>query len=106
MQEPVVEEQTPPAMAEGTPPVEMEDTARTEKMVATHDVPLSVTVEVARLSITLNKLLALQPGNTLDLAITPEQGVNLTVNGKIVGRGELMQIGETLGIQITEVART
>lgn len=96
------QEEMPQEMPEA---VAMEDTARTEKMVATHDVPLSVTVEVARLSITLNKLLALQPGNTLDLAITPEKGVNLTVNGKIVGRGELMQIGETLGVQITEVAR-
>lgn len=95
-------------MAEEPPaePPPMEDISRTEKMVGTHEIPLTITVEVARISITLNKLLALQPGNTLDLAITPEKGINLTVGGKVIGRGELMQVGETLGVQITEVART
>jgi flagellar motor switch protein FliN len=103
--------EAPPYETAEAPPAEVSvdqltDESRTEKMIKSHDIPLTITVEVARISITLNKLLEIKPGNTLDLAITPEKGVNLTVGGKVVGRGELLQIGETLGVQVTEVAHT
>lgn len=67
------------------------------------DIPLNVSVELARLRITLDRLMHLNPGNTLELPIHPDQGVSLTVNGKKVGRGELIYVGETLGIRILEL---
>jgi flagellar motor switch protein FliN len=67
------------------------------------DVPLNVCVELARLRITLDHLMHLNPGNMLELPIHPDQGVSLTVNGKKVGRAELIYVGETLGIRILEL---
>jgi flagellar motor switch protein FliN/FliY len=65
--------------------------------------PVTLTVEAARFKITLDKLMNMQPGNVLDLSVHPEQGVDLSVNGQKIGRAELVNLGETLGIRIIEM---
>ena len=77
--------------------------AAEEEAVAIKDLPIYVTVEVARLKITLDKLMNLTPGNMLELPIHPDQGVSLTVGGQKVGRAELIHLGESLGIRILEI---
>ncbi|MBM3198558.1 MAG: YscQ/HrcQ family type III secretion apparatus protein [Chlamydiae bacterium] len=67
------------------------------------DVPLPIVVELDELKMSLEKLLELQPGNVLELATHPEQGVYLSVHGKRVARGELMKIGDVLGVKILEI---
>lgn len=73
------------------------------EVVALKEMPLYVTVEIARLKMTLDKLMHLTPGNTLELPVHPDQGVALTVNGQTVGRAELVYLGEQLGIRILEM---
>ncbi len=73
------------------------------EMVALKELPLYVTVEIARLKMTLDQLMHLTPGNTLDLPIHPDQGVSLTVNGQKIGRAELVYLGEQLGVRILEI---
>lgn len=67
------------------------------------ELPLNVTVEVARFSMSLDKLLKLEPGNTLELPVHPDQGVDLLVNGKKIGRAELVHLGEVLGVRVLEI---
>jgi len=74
-----------------------------EESVSIKDIPLNVSVELARLKITLDHLMHLNPGNMLPLPIHPDQGVVLTVNGKKVGRAELLYLGDSLGIRILEL---
>lgn len=62
-----------------------------------------LTVEVGRVRINLEKLLQLIPGSMLDLAISPSQGVDVISNGKKIAKGELIKLGETLGIKILHV---
>jgi flagellar motor switch protein FliN/FliY len=76
-----------------------------EKMIPANDVPLTVTVEVTRLRINLDKLMQLTPGNVLELPVKPEQGVDLTINGKKVAKAELIKIGEALGVKILEIGK-
>jgi flagellar motor switch/type III secretory pathway protein FliN len=52
---------------------------------------------------TLDQLMNLTPGNTLEIPIHPDQGVSLTVNGQKVGRAELVYLGEQLGLRILEI---
>jgi flagellar motor switch protein FliN/FliY len=72
--------------------------------MAIKDLPLFVTVELARLRMTMDHLMKLAPGNFLELPIHPDQGVALTVNGQKIGRGELVYLGEKLGVRILETA--
>ena len=66
-------------------------------------VPLNVVVEVARFKMTCEKLIQLKPGNLLELDVSLEKPVNLVVNGKKIATGELVRIGDSLGVQVTEV---
>ena len=45
----------------------------------------------------------LKPGNLSELNVHPESGIDLIVNGSRIAKGELLQIGETLGVRITEM---
>ncbi|OJV11260.1 MAG: hypothetical protein BGO14_09790 [Chlamydiales bacterium 38-26] len=68
------------------------------------DIPLSVVIEVGRLQMSVKKMLELQPGNLLELDIHPENGVDLVVNGKRIAKGELIKLGEALGVRILDIS--
>ena len=74
-----------------------------DKKIPTSSIPMTLTVEVARMQMNLGELLQLAPGNILELPVHPEQGVDLTVNGKKVGKAELVKLGEALGIKILQI---
>ncbi len=71
-----------------------------EPAISPEELPINLTVEVGRLRLTAQELMNLAPGNLLEVNVAPEQGVDLVVNGKKVGRGELIRLGETLGVRI------
>lgn len=66
------------------------------------DVPFDVQVEVTRLQITLDELQKMQPGHQIPLDVNP-RNVKLTVRGKAIGAGELIEIGDTVGVRILEI---
>lgn len=69
------------------------------------EIPLTVVIEIGRIQMNVQKLLQLEPGNLLDLNIRPENGVTLTVNGTPVGKGELIRLGETLGVRLLTLGK-
>ncbi len=74
-----------------------------EKMIETGEIPMTLTVEVARVRMNLEKLLQLAPGNVLELPVKPEYGVDLTIGGKKVAKAELIKLGEMLGVKILQI---
>lgn len=74
-----------------------------EETTSIKNLPMQVCVELARLNISLDRLMHLNPGNMIELPIHPDQGVSLTVNGKKIGRAELLYLGESLGIRILDL---
>ena len=99
-------EEAPPmteAEAQSTPGV---SGTLSKEPVDIGQLPLTVIVELAELVMSVEKLSTLQPGNLLDLDIRPENGASLVVNGKVIGRGELISIGDSVGIRITEIGFT
>lgn len=79
--------------------------AMSEKIIPASEIPMTLTVEVGRLKMNLDKLLQLSPGNVLELAVKPEQGVDLTVDGRKVAKGELIKLGEMLGVKILQLGK-
>ncbi len=67
------------------------------------DIPVTISVEVGRLHMKLEKLMQLQPGQLLELEVNPEEGVNLVINGQCMGKGELLRLGEVLGVRVLEL---
>lgn len=79
------------------------DTAEEAEAVSLKETPIHITVELAKLRVTLEKLMQLTPGNVLDLPLEPDQSVALIVGGKKIGKAELVYLGEKLGVRILEL---
>jgi flagellar motor switch protein FliN/FliY len=73
-------------------------------LVKPEEIPLTISIEIARIQMSIHQLMQLAPGNMLDLDISPENGVDLVVNGHCIGKGELLKLGETLGVRILDKA--
>lgn len=85
--------------------VEETNSGLTHKPFKTEDIPLNIIVEVGRFNMTVQKLSELQPGNVVDLDINPDNGVDLVINGIAVAKGELLKVGDTLGVRILDIAK-
>lgn len=78
-------------------------TSTSPSAVKAEEIPLSIIVEVGRFQMSIQKLTQLQPGNLLELNVRPEEGVDLVVNGRRIAKGELLRIGEVLGVRILDI---
>ncbi len=76
-----------------------------ENPVKADEIPLDIVVEIGKFKITVQKLSELKPGQVLDLGFNPQDGVDLVINGHLVAKGELLKVGETLGVRILDIAR-
>lgn len=66
-----------------------------------HDLPVQVGFDLGSVTLSLADLAALQPGYVFALP-TRLEGANVTVraNGRIAGRGEVVAVGDTLGVRV------
>ena len=67
------------------------------------DVPVTLTVELGRVNLTLSRLADLRPGDLVELGRHSREPVELTSNGRLVARGELVLIDTELGVRVTHV---
>ncbi len=68
------------------------------------DLPVRLTFELGRTELALSDVRALAPGALLPLSRPVDEAVDVIANGRRIGRGELVRIGESLGIRITRLA--
>lgn len=94
------EEEAPPSPQEQPEAVAAQEEPK--EISSPEDIPLSISVEVGSFQMSIKKLMELAPGNLLELGVKPENGVDLVFNGKCIARGELLRIGDTLGVRILE----
>ena len=71
--------------------------------VAPADVPVTLTVELGRINLPLVRVADLKPGDVLELGRRAQEPVELTSGGRLVARGELVQIDNELGVRVTHV---
>lgn len=67
------------------------------------DAPVTLTVELGRLTIPLSRLADLKPGDVLELSRHSHEPVDISSNGRVVARGDLVLIGDELGVRVTSV---
>lgn len=93
--------QEAPSMSEQqTPDADATDAAADPDALA-RQLPVDVTFELGRSELRVGELSALQPGYVFPLA-GPLEGANVTIraNGQAVGRGEVVAVGDTLGVRL------
>lgn len=84
-----------------TPSAEPDISARDLEFLV--DVDLEVTVELGRAEMSLRQVLALGPGVVVELDKLAGEPANILVNGKLVGRGEVVIIEDMFGVRVTEI---
>ncbi|MCP3141419.1 type III secretion system cytoplasmic ring protein SctQ [Pyxidicoccus xibeiensis] len=68
------------------------------------DLPLQIAVELARVPVTAQQVVGMRAGQVIELNRGPGEPVELSVNGKVVARGELVEIEGQLGVRILTLA--
>ena len=91
------------APLEPTEPVADERAAAGDGLDRLRDVPVELTCEIGRTSMTIGEALGLAPGAIVGLNRLAGQPVDLLVNGKPIARGEVVVIDEEFGLRVTEI---
>ncbi len=68
------------------------------------DLPLKITVELGRTKMLINDLMQLGQGSVIELSKLVGEPLEILVNEKLIGKGEVVVINEKFGVRLTEVA--
>ncbi|MCC5979118.1 MAG: type III secretion system cytoplasmic ring protein SctQ [Salinarimonas sp.] len=69
------------------------------------EIPVQLVFELGRLEIPLAELETLSSGYVFELGKPLSQSVDIIANGRRVGTGELVRLGEAIGVRVSKLAR-
>ncbi len=69
------------------------------------DVPVRITVQIGKTSMTLGELVALGPGALIPLDREAHEPADILVNGRVIARGEVVTIDNTYGVRISHLEK-
>lgn len=67
------------------------------------DFPLRLSVRLGEVKKTLEEVREVGPGTVVELDRVISDPVDIFINGKLIGRGEVVVVGENFGIKITHI---
>jgi len=102
----VAARQSAPVQAAQFKPLGPEQTnGRGQSIDLIKDVPLHVSVELGRASMTVREILALGPSSVVQLDRLAGEAVDILVNDRLIAHGEVVIVDESFGVRITEIVR-
>lgn len=69
------------------------------------EVPVNLLFELGRTEVLLSDLETMQAGYVFDLAKPLSQSVDILANGRRIGTGELVRVGESIGVRLVRLIR-
>ncbi len=108
----MTEESVPPddeRAGQSVPPVKAGiisqlSTEQSNQLASLTEVPLSLQIRLGEATVPLSELLELESGSVLTLDQGLEELVEVLAGGKVIARGEIVAVGDQLGVRILEVA--
>lgn len=67
------------------------------------DIPVSVSMEIGRTSVTIRNLLQLNQGSVVELDRVAGEPLDVLVNGCLIAHGEVVVVNEKFGIRLTDI---
>jgi flagellar motor switch protein FliN/FliY len=77
--------------------------ARASSLDLLQDVEVEITLEIGRRRLRIADVLRLVSGQTLELSKSAGEPLDIFVNGRLLGRGEAIVMGDRYGVRITEI---
>ena len=79
------------------------DAAVASNLRLLQDVDVKLTVEIGSTTLALRELLALGEGSVIELDRQAGELLDVFVNGTLIGRGEVVTVGERFGVKLLEL---
>jgi flagellar motor switch protein FliN/FliY len=70
------------------------------------DIPVAISVELGRTQLQVKDIMGLNAGTVVELDKSITEPVDIYANGRLIARGEVVVVEDTLGIKITEMVRS
>jgi flagellar motor switch protein FliN/FliY len=67
------------------------------------DVPVTMSVEVGRKSLTIKELLSLTPGSVVSFDRSVTEPMDIMINGTLIARGEVVSADGKFGLRLVDV---
>ena len=67
------------------------------------DIPVKLVFQIGEMRMIFGELIKLQPGYIFALEADPKKPVTIKVNGRPVGTGELVEIGDGIGVRVLQL---
>jgi len=80
-----------------------EDLPPPDNLKLLENIEVKLTVEVGGTKITIRDLLKLNEGSVVELERLAGEHLDIYVNGTLLAKGEVVLVGERLGIRFTEI---
>ncbi len=74
-----------------------------ENMEVILDIPVTISMEIGRTSISIRNLLQLNQGSVVELDRLAGEPMDVLVNGTLIAHGEVVVVNEKFGIRLTDV---
>ncbi|KAB2836396.1 FliM/FliN family flagellar motor switch protein, partial [bacterium] len=85
----------------GPPPAAAKADRRAVGLTA--DVPVQLVAVMGKKTITIKEILSLKKGQVIELNRFPNEAIDLVANGKLMAKGELVEIDGKLGVRIIKI---
>jgi flagellar motor switch protein FliN/FliY len=69
------------------------------------DVTLQVSIELGRITLPIKEILEWREGNVVETSKLSGQPMEIMVNGRLFGKGEVVVVGDNLAIRITDLEK-
>jgi type III secretion system YscQ/HrcQ family protein len=69
----------------------------------TADIPIQIVAVLGKKSVTVKDIVSLRMGQVIELNRLPNEAIDLVANGKLIAKGELVEIDGRLGIRILKI---
>ncbi|APG93794.1 type III secretion system cytoplasmic ring protein SctQ [Sinorhizobium americanum] len=81
-----------------------QETPSSEELEPLADLPVELVFEIGRAEFPLKELARMGEGTVLHASPSLSSPVNILANGRLVGKGELIRIGEGLGVRVVRLS--
>lgn len=69
----------------------------------TSDIPIQIVAVLGKKSTTVKEVVGLRMGQVVELGRLPNEAIDLVANGKLIAKGELVEVDGRLGVRILKI---
>jgi len=98
-------EEEAPEENESAPDPNIRPPTHAKDLEALYDIPVQVSAVLGKSNMQVNQLLKLGRGAVVELDRKVGEAIDIYVNNRLVARGEVVVVGERLGVTMTEIIK-